>query len=125
LPTLAEARARSWRDLLLGGRLAASCPRRRTRRLARAGEVFDEPDGERRPAGLVAGAHAPARLAVEVFVEQHQLAPVGALGEAAVAAVTGAVAARAGQEDPREPPRDLARHLGQVQPHARAHRTLD
>ena len=39
----------------------------------------------------MAGAKAAAGLAVEVFVEEQQVAPVGILGKAAVGAVTGPV----------------------------------
>ena len=47
---------------------------------------------QRRPAGLVAGADAAAGVAVEVFVEQHQVAPVRIVGVAAVVAVAGPAA---------------------------------
>ena len=44
---------------------------------------------------------AAAGLAVEVLVEQHEIAPGGILGEAPVAPVAGAPAGRIGQEEAR------------------------
>ena len=43
-------------------------------------------------AGLVAGAEAGAVVAVEVLVEEHQLAPVRVGGEARLVAVAGTAA---------------------------------
>ena len=49
---------------------------------------------QRRPAGLVARAEAAAGVAVEVLVEQHQVAPVRIVGVARVVAVAGPAACR-------------------------------
>ncbi len=53
-----------------------------------------------------------ARVAVEVLVEQHQVAPVRVVGVAGVAAVAGRGGPAASrQEQPRQAPRQFARHL--------------
>jgi uncharacterized membrane protein YwzB len=44
------------------------------------------------PSRLMARAQAAARIAVEVFVKQNQVAPVRVLGVAIVVAMTGALA---------------------------------
>src|SRR5205823_3001608 len=64
--------------------------------LARARHLLDEAHHERGPARLVRRAEARAGVAVEVFVEQHQIAPVGIAREPLVAAVTGPLPVRAG-----------------------------
>src|SRR5215831_15443679 len=60
--------------------------------------ILDEADAERGPAGLVRGTEAAAGVAVEVLVEEHEVAPARVGGEARVAAVAGAGAVGSGQE---------------------------
>jgi len=59
---------------------------------------------EPRPARLVARADAGAVVAVEVLVEEEQVAPVGIALELFSAAVDRPAAIRVAQEDTREPP---------------------
>ena len=54
-----------------------------------ASQVFQAPHDERRPARLMACADPAARVAVEVLVEEHQIAPVGVRLEPPVARVAG------------------------------------
>ena len=107
------------------GRLGFQGPRRRCGGCGLA-EVAQEAGDQRRPAGLVAGAEAAAVVAVEVFVEQDQVAPVRVVGVAAVVAVAGPPAARVGQEEPRSAGA-TARCATSLQVHhrARAGRALD
>ena len=66
-----------------------------------------------------------ARVAVKVFVEQRQVAPVRVLGVPRFAAVARAAAAGVGQEDFAQPPPQLLRRLEQVHPLARARRAFN
>ena len=59
----------------------------------------------------MAGADAAAGVAVEVFVEQHQVAPVRIVGVAAVVAVAGPPARFVGQKEPRQPAAQFVRPL--------------
>ena len=54
-------------------------------------EVLEVADHERGPAGLMARAEAAAVFAVKIFVEKHEVLPVGITGETRVVAVTGAL----------------------------------
>src|SRR5262245_59890604 len=54
--------------------------------------VFEEPDNQGGPAGLMVSAQTFAGVAVEVLVEEHQVAPVGIIGEARIIAVAGSAA---------------------------------
>src|SRR5437867_13426940 len=53
----------------------------RPRYRVRQDDLFETACDERGPAGLVARAMSAAGLAIEVLVEQEQVASVGALGE--------------------------------------------
>src|SRR5688572_26913872 len=91
----------------------------------RARQVVDQPDHQRGPAGLVAGAEPASRLAVEVLVEEREVAVRGIVGEAPVVAVARAPALRVGQDEAREARRELVRDLLQREPLSRADRALD
>src|SRR5262249_8274882 len=64
-----------------------------------ASPLADQRGHQARPAGLVGGAQALAGVAVEVFVEQDQVTPVGVLLELAAVAVDRAAALRVAGED--------------------------
>src|SRR5262245_55152295 len=65
-------------------------------------EELDQPSDETRPARLMAGAQARAVVAVEVLVEQDQVAPVRVRLEFSGASVDGASALLVAQEQTRE-----------------------
>ena len=83
-------------------------------------EQRDEPG----PAGLVARAETGAVVAVEVLVEQQQVAPVRIGLEQLGAPEHGAPPALVAQEGRGQAPADLVGHLEQVQLVARAGRAL-
>ena len=66
----------------------APAPSSSRRSGSRPGRVFDVPNRQGRPAGLMAGAQAPAGFAVKVFVEQNKVAPMRVSREAGIVAVT-------------------------------------
>src|SRR5205823_14752918 len=68
-----------------------------------AGEVVEAAGDERSPAGLVRSAEAAPGLAVEVFVEEDEFAPVRVVGEAFIAALPWRVPLVVRNEDAREP----------------------
>src|SRR4051812_24091997 len=107
------------------GRLAELTPTSSALFALSASEILDQPDGQRRPPGLVRRAHAAPVLAVEVLVEQQQFAPVRVGGKARVRAVAGAAAVRAGQEQARQPRRQVVRDRAQIHPPPRPRRILD
>src|SRR6266851_1558398 len=80
---------------------------------------------EPRPAGLMAGAYAGPIVAVEVLVEEDEVAPVRIPVENLRPAVDRATAVLARQEEVREPPRQLGRHLPEVDLVVRAGGTRD
>ena len=86
----------------------------------RPSQVLQDLSDEPRPAGLVACAAAATGVAVEVLVEWDQVAPVGILVESLAIAEDGAFTVLVAQEDAREPPRELVRHLIQVHELSRA-----
>src|SRR5829696_3759658 len=67
----------------------------------------DEP----RPAGLVRGAEPHAGVAVKVFVEQDEVAPVRVVLELGVPAVGGAAPFGVARKQPYEAVGEAARHL--------------
>src|SRR5213596_3707724 len=77
------------------------------------------------PARLVARADAGAGVAVEVLVEEDQVAPVGVALELLRPAVDRAPTVPAPEEDPREPSRELGGHLPEVEHPAGARRAGD
>src|SRR5437763_1315555 len=77
------------------------------------------------PAGLMAGAEAGPVVAVEVFVKEDEVAPVGILLEFPGPAVDWSSAVRAFEEDVREPARDFLGNLVQVHVPAGAGRAFD
>src|SRR2546427_5511289 len=79
--------------------------------------LLQELGDEARPARLVACAHAGAIVAVEVFVEENQVAPVGVPLERFRPAEDRPAPVLAAQKDPGEPPRELAGDLPEVQPY--------
>src|SRR5512135_988635 len=91
----------------------ASDARRRTL-AALCRQVLDVPDGEGRPPRLMAGPEAPARVAVEIFMEQHEIVPVRISRVAAVVAVAGPASAGIRKEDPRQPGAQLLSDFLQV-----------
>src|SRR2546426_5399088 len=74
-------------------------------------QLCDEP----RPAGLVAGPDARAVVAVEVFVEEDQVAPVRVTLKFLGPPVDGTAPVLVAEEDSREAPRDLAGDRPQVE----------
>src|SRR5690242_11310054 len=90
--------------------------------LPRLLEEFGDDGG---PAGLVGGAEALAGVAVEVLVEEDQVAPVRVGLELLAGAEDGAAAIGAAQEDVAEPPRELGGDLPEGVRLARAGRELD
>src|SRR6185295_14811139 len=94
-------------------------------RRARPRQVEDAARDERGPAGLVARAESAAGVAVEVLVEEDELLEVRIGGVAQVVAVAGTAALGVGQEDRREPPRELARDEVERQEASRSRRALD
>src|SRR5262245_30955333 len=85
---------------------------------------MDQPADEAGPARLMAGAQAGAVVAVEVLVEQDQVAPVRIGLEFSSAAVYGASALLVAQERTREPLGDFSRDLEQGHALPGARRTL-
>src|SRR5205823_2498588 len=77
------------------------------------------------PAGLVRGAEALAGVAVEVLVEEDQVAPVRVGLELLAGAEDRAAAVRAAQEEVAQPPRELPRHLPEGVRLPRTGRELD
>ena len=73
--------------------------------------LLDQLGDERAPARLVARAEAGTGLAVEVFVEQHEVLPVRIGRKLRVAAVRRAPAAGVGDEELDQALRQIARHL--------------
>src|SRR5215831_14638431 len=94
-------------------------------RLPRGGALLDATDDERRPPGLVGGAEATTVVAVEVLVEQHQVAPVRIARVARIVAVARTATVGVGKEDRRQPSGQLVRRRAQVEPPAGARRDLD
>src|SRR5437879_467715 len=80
---------------------------------------------EARPSRLVTGTNAGAVVAVEVLVEEDEVAPVRIGGEALHAAVDRAPPIRVAQEDPRESPGELRGDLPQGHHLPRPRRELD
>src|SRR5437762_12366255 len=72
-----------------------------------AREVFHLTDHQRGPAGLMAGAQSLAGFAVEIFVEQNQVAPVRVFGPVRVVAVARAASVFFGQENARQSARQF------------------
>src|SRR3982750_4095429 len=75
------------------------------------GEQMHRARDDSRPSGLMAGAEPRAVVAVEVFVEQQQVAPVRVLLELCRRAVDRPAAIRVLGEDAGQPPRNLLGHL--------------
>src|SRR5437773_411577 len=86
--------------------------------------LLDQLRDEPRPSRLVARAEAGAVVAVEVLVEEDEVAPVRVLLELLAAAVDRAAAVAPAQEDVREAARELRGDLPQVQEPPRAGREL-
>src|SRR5512135_726150 len=87
----------------------ASDARRRTL-AALCRQVLDVPDGEGRPPRLMAGPETPARVAVEIFMEQHEIAPVRIFRVAAILAVARATSLGVRKKEPRQPGAQLLRN---------------
>ena len=92
-----------------------------------APEEVEQRRDEAGPPGLVAGAEPGAVVAVEVLVEQDQVAPVRIVLELRRAAVHRPPPVVVAQERRRQPPRDLLRDLEQrhVLPEPVGHSTLN
>src|SRR6266540_6872214 len=104
-------------------RYSGQC-RRRTPRMLLA-TLLQELGDQAGPAGLVAGADAGPAVAVEVLVEQDQVAPVGIALEQLEGAVDRPASVTAAQEDAGEAPRQLGRDLPQRHRLPRARGELD
>jgi hypothetical protein len=82
-----------------------------------------------RPARLMAGPEALSGVAVEIFVEKNEIAPVGIAVKlwhgSVYAAVNWAVALFVPQENSDEATRDFGGHFGKREPVAGARRKLD
>src|SRR6185295_11665153 len=88
-------------------------------------QVFDAAEREGGPARLMAGAEPAAGVAVEVLVEEHQVAPGRIVGVAPVVGVHRPAAGGVGEEDRREATGEVARHLVQGREPAGAGGELD
>src|SRR5439155_21568978 len=86
--------------------------------------LLDELRHEPRPSRLVAGADPGAGIAVEVLVEEDQVAPVRIGLEFVLHTVHGALAIRVAEEDARQAPRDLGGDVPQGQHLAGARRVF-
>src|SRR5262249_47574323 len=86
---------------------------------------LNEPRDDSCPASLVAGADARAVIAVEVLVEQNEIAPVWVGLEFRGRAVDRALAGLVAQEDATQTPGNLLADLEQVHLPARPGRALD
>src|SRR5262249_12091268 len=75
--------------------------------------------------GLVTGAQAMPVVAVEILIEERQIAPVGIAPEALEVAVDRPAPGRVAQEDRRKPSRQLARHVAERHQASRGRRALD
>src|SRR5437667_9737086 len=78
---------------------------------APARHVLDQADDHRGPTGLVGRAESLARVAVEIFVEEHQVAPVRVLGPPGIVAVARAAAVGVGQKEAGQAPGQLVSGL--------------
>src|SRR6516225_11401240 len=88
-------------------------------------EIFDQTCNDPSPPSLVAGADAGAVVAVEIFIEQQVVAPMGIALKLVGAAKDRAAACLVAQKDPCQAIGDLLRHLEQVHQPAGAGRALD
>src|SRR5262245_30630627 len=88
-------------------------------------EALDHVGDEAGPAGLVARTETCAAVAVEVFVEEDQIAPVWIRLELAIRAVHGPGTLLVAEEDADDALHDLPRHLEECHPDARSRRTVD
>src|SRR5205085_638789 len=88
-------------------------------------EVVEAAGDERSPAGLMRCAEAAARLAVKVFVEEDEFAPVRIVGEACVVALPSRAALVVWDEDAREPAIQFLRDFGERQHATRSRRAFD
>jgi len=79
-----------------------------------AAKVFDQTSDDAGPSGLLAGADAGAIVAVEVFVEQQVVAPLGIALRFLRRAKDRPEAGFIAQKDPGQAISDLLRHLEQV-----------
>src|SRR5947208_2087314 len=77
--------------------------------------LLEELSNKAGPARLVAGADAGAVVAVEVLIEEDQVAPGRIALELRRAAAHGPAAVLSTEEDPGEPPRELGGHRPEVQ----------
>ena len=81
----------------------------------RTRHVVEATQHERGPAAEVARAETAAGVAVEVFVEEHEIAPMRILGETVIAAVDRPPAAGVAQEDRSEASLQLVRDLAEIE----------
>src|SRR5262245_29893535 len=73
--------------------------------------VLQQSRSERRPTGLMACAKTAAGFAMEVFMEQNQITPIGVEAVFFNTSMTRARAILIRQEDAREPARKLLRNF--------------
>ena len=85
----------------------------RNRLLGRCGLalLLDQAGDQPRPARLVAGTEADAAVAMEVLMEQDQIAPVGVLLEDRAMGIDGALSSLPRQEQGDQAPPQLLGHL--------------
>src|SRR5262249_26562216 len=109
-------RSRPSRSPHLRGDLRLKCRPPVSENLLRRGgrEEMHEPSDNAGPAGLVAGAEAGSVIAMEVFVEQNQVAPVRVLLKLSGAAIDRTPAIFAAQKNAGQSARDLCSHLVEV-----------
>src|SRR5258705_4693275 len=87
--------------------------------------LFNWLSNETGPAGLMAGADAGTIIAVKVFVEKDEVAPVRIALKKFAAASYRPAPFRIAQKNVNEPPRDFSSHLPEIGFRARVRRTLD
>src|SRR5437773_283836 len=98
--------------------------RDRDRHSARTVNLLQQLRGERGPARLMARAETRAVLAVEIFEEEYEIAPVRIALKPIVVSVHRPRAGRILQEDVRKPPRQFRRDFTERQQLARSGRAL-
>src|SRR5262249_13248544 len=85
-------------------------------RLASLREIFQAPRYQGRPAGLVTRPQAAPGLAMEIFMEQHQVTPVRVSGKTRVVTMAGAAAVRVREKEPGQACGEVTRYLLQIHP---------
>ena len=87
--------------------------------------LLDQFRDQGRPAGLMAGTDAGAVVAVKIFVERDEIAPMIITLEFFRPAEDRPAAGVVTQKDPRQTLRDLAGHIPEIRQPARTRRAFD